>query len=440
MPVCSQPIHVAVRLRGSRFPRMDSTRRSFIRGHRPAEPLRSPRRPWNCTGHRETATALARNRPPQSLRRPPLSPARRPPTVRVRGAGGLPRTHGHRLRRSGAQRGRHGRHVRLQQRFPRLLPAASGSDEGLLFINHEYPGAVLPARVRCRPRRPKSPAPRSQIEQPPSATRSVHVSPGDGRRLGGRSRSALQPAHLRALGPLHEFTGRAAGDTGLPGHRGHAPTARSRNCSGGITPWGTALTCEENFRRLRSATAVGTSALPRPQYDDNIERQRRGRVRLHGLPSTAGCASTTRTTPSFVGASTPPWAASATRTRPSGPSPHAVRALQGDDKANGGLYKFVSDRPFKPGREAQNLEILTSGTLYIASWEPQSRRMFDAGGDVVPTSATSGTGTWVEVHDSELHDTSADAARRSARSSSALRHQPPRGRGGRPRTARSTSR
>ena len=39
----------------------------------------------------------------------------------------------------------------------------------------------------------------------------------------------------------------------------------------------------------------------------------------------------------------------------------------GDDIANGGVYKFVSDLPFRPGRREENLRILTSGTLYIAA-------------------------------------------------------------------------
>jgi secreted PhoX family phosphatase len=79
----------------------------------------------------------------------------------------------------------------------------------------------------------------------------------------------------------------------------------------------------------------------------------------------------------------------------------------GDDKANEGLYKFVSARSYKPGHRRNNLAILEAGTLYIARFEPDGRRKFTTAGDVVPINATSGTGTWVEVRDRELHDTSA---------------------------------
>jgi secreted PhoX family phosphatase len=48
----------------------------------------------------------------------------------------------------------------------------------------------------------------------------------------------------------------------------------------------------------------------------------------------------------------------------------------GDDRANEGFYKFVSDRSFRPGRRhrAHNLQILESGTLYVARFEPEGRR------------------------------------------------------------------
>ena len=43
----------------------------------------------------------------------------------------------------------------------------------------------------------------------------------------------------------------------------------------------------------------------------------------------------------------------------------------GDDRANDGVYKFVSDIEYKPGQRSHNLKILESGTLYIAKWDPE---------------------------------------------------------------------
>jgi secreted PhoX family phosphatase len=77
----------------------------------------------------------------------------------------------------------------------------------------------------------------------------------------------------------------------------------------------------------------------------------------------------------------------------------------GDDKTNEGVYKFVSDRAYRAGNRRNNLKILESGTLYIAKWSPEGRRRFATSGDTVPLTATSGTGEWVEVLESELVDT-----------------------------------
>jgi secreted PhoX family phosphatase len=77
----------------------------------------------------------------------------------------------------------------------------------------------------------------------------------------------------------------------------------------------------------------------------------------------------------------------------------------GDDIRGGGVYKFVSDLPFRAGRRQENLRILEQGTLFIARWEPEGRRRFANSGDRTPISATEGTGTWREVSDAELVDT-----------------------------------
>ncbi len=78
----------------------------------------------------------------------------------------------------------------------------------------------------------------------------------------------------------------------------------------------------------------------------------------------------------------------------------------GDDRANDGVYKFVSDRRFRRGDDSNNRRILEAGQLYIARWEPDGRRRFAAAGDTTPISATEGTGRWVEVPDDALDDTS----------------------------------
>jgi secreted PhoX family phosphatase len=77
----------------------------------------------------------------------------------------------------------------------------------------------------------------------------------------------------------------------------------------------------------------------------------------------------------------------------------------GDDKTNEGVYKFVSDRSFKPRQGSDNRKLLESGQLYIARWEPEGRRRFETAGDTTPLTPTEGTGTWEPVREEELDDT-----------------------------------
>ena len=77
----------------------------------------------------------------------------------------------------------------------------------------------------------------------------------------------------------------------------------------------------------------------------------------------------------------------------------------GDDIANGGVYKFVSDHAYIPGDDANNSRILSEGTLYIARWEPEGRRRFSDSAGANQITAANGTGHWVEVTDDQLVDT-----------------------------------
>ena len=115
-----------------------------------------------------------------------------------------------------------------------------GSREGLLFVNHEYPDPFFLHGYKPDGS-PKTPA-QVQEEQDSVGNSVVHI-----RRRRNGLWGVVSPSEYnrRIYGdrPDLEFTGPLAGAPGI-GATAHGSVA---NCSGGITPWGTALSCEENF-------------------------------------------------------------------------------------------------------------------------------------------------------------------------------------------------
>jgi uncharacterized protein len=125
-------------------------------------------------------------------------------------------------------------------------------DEGLLFVNHEYPapffqhGQVDPKRKTAQ---------QIAVEKASVGNSVLHI------RRGGDGRWAViaSPQSRRITGdtPVIPFTGPLAGRSGLRIRTsdgtlrvtvGASANGSIANCSGGTTPWGTNLSCEENFQ------------------------------------------------------------------------------------------------------------------------------------------------------------------------------------------------
>jgi uncharacterized protein len=133
--------------------------------------------------------------------------------------------------------------------FLAFFPLPGKSDEGLLFANHEYPSPFLQHGYKEQDLNPGDPntkhtksAADVQAEQDAVGNSILHVK----RHEDGVWRTVSpSPYNRRIHGdrPQLEFTGPRAGDDGI----GEFANGSVGNCSGGITPWGTALSCEENF-------------------------------------------------------------------------------------------------------------------------------------------------------------------------------------------------
>ncbi|HEU0024935.1 MAG TPA: alkaline phosphatase PhoX [Thermoleophilaceae bacterium] len=271
------------------------------------------------------------------------------------------------------------------------------SRDGLLFVNHEYPDPFL--LYGYKPDGGPKTRDQVQLEKDAVGNSILHVRR---RRDGTWKVVSPSPYNRRIYGdrPALEFTGPLAGAPGI----GASANGSVGNCSGGVTPWGTALSCEENFDdyglevELDASDAYGWAqfggAPEDPDFDAEAARKY-GWVCEHDPydPDDVGRKHTALGR--FRHENT------AFRHEPGS----RFVLYMGDDKAGEGVYKFVSDRRFHARKGSSNRRILESGQLYIARWEPEGRRRFAAAGDTDPLTATEGRGIWVPVHRDQLDDT-----------------------------------
>jgi secreted PhoX family phosphatase len=271
-----------------------------------------------------------------------------------------------------------------------------GSREGLLFVNHEYPDPFFIHGYKPTGG-PKTPA-QVQQEQDAVGNSILHV----GRRRNGWKVISPSKYNRRIYGdrPSLEFTGPLAGAAGI----GTTANGSLGNCSGGVTPWGTAISCEENFDDYGLPVAANvTDQFGWPQFGgrpedaeyDHITFAKYGWVCEHDPYDPGGVGRKHTALGRFRHEN------AAFRHEPG----KRFVVYMGDDKTNEGVYKFVSERSLRRRDIASNRQILEAGQLYIARWEPEGRRRFATAGDTTPLSATEGTGTWVPVLESELDDT-----------------------------------
>jgi len=166
------------------------------------------------------------------------------------------------------------------------------------------------------------------------------------------------------------------------------------NCAHGYTPWGTYLTCEENWNGYFAAPTQG-AVISDTEFDQKPEIIR-GQSR-YGI-STTGFgyqwhvvdprfnADTNPLEPHLYGwvveidpfdpDSTPVKRTGLGRTKHESAqvavshdeqgTPNRVAFYMGDDERNEYIYKFVCARPFDPKRRRANRDLLDDGVLYVA--------------------------------------------------------------------------
>jgi uncharacterized protein len=270
-----------------------------------------------------------------------------------------------------------------------------GSREGLLFVNHEYPDPFF--LHGYKPDGSGKTQAQVQEEQDSVGNSILHVK----RRDNGRWKVVSPSKYNRRIygdRPDLVFTGPLVGAPGI-GTSAHGSVG---NCSGGITPWGTALSCEENFDGYGTAPVANTEFFYGwPQYGGQPED---AEYEFNTFKKYGWVCEHDPYDPDYVGRKHTALGRFRHENTAFRHEPGKKFVLyMGDDKANEGVYKFVSDRSLRSSRHrGDNRRILEEGQLYIARWEPEGRRRFVQGQLVTDTE---GTGTWEPVPEAMLDDT-----------------------------------
>ncbi|MEV4540538.1 PhoX family protein [Micromonospora echinaurantiaca] len=305
--------------------------------------------------------------------------------------------------------------------FVGVLPLDKQGRRALLVVNHEYTNEDL-----------MFPGFTSQdaltVEQLRVAMAAHGMSVVELERVGGTGQwrpvgKGRLPYNRRvtALSTKFELTGPAAGSAWLrtaADPKGRTVIGTLNNCAGGVTPWGTVLSGEENFNQY-FVGGDGAPAELKPKlarygittdarYPSGSRKWERAdeRFDLAKHPNEAHRFGWIVEIDPFDPESRPRKHTALGRFKHEGAnviiakSGHAV-AYMGDDERFDYLYKFVSDKKFMPGNSwvarKHNLTLLESGTLYVAELHQTSAGEIDGSGKLPSDGAFNGRGRWIKL-------------------------------------------
>ncbi|WP_328362907.1 PhoX family phosphatase [Mycobacterium sp. NBC_00419] len=298
--------------------------------------------------------------------------------------------------------------------FAGLLPIEGSPGRYLLVVNHEYTTErfMFPGYDEKQPTR-------AQFE---TALAAHGLSVVEVKRTDKGLEAVAGPYNRRITGDsAFTLTGPAAGSpfvTTAGDPTGRTITGTLNNCSGGVTPWGTVLSGEENFNAY-FGTAEGAQAA-NPVEADQWKR--------YGIKLKPSERKWETFDPRFDPTKTPnevnrfgyvvelnPWDPKSVPVKHSamGRFKHeaaniyvttdgTVVAYSGDDERFDYMYKFVSSKKIQPGRDAaalaQNMTILDEGTLYVAKLSSDIPASEIDGSGTLPTQGSfRGSGTWIAL-------------------------------------------
>lgn len=306
--------------------------------------------------------------------------------------------------------------------FAGLLPIPGRRDRFLLVTNFEYvtPQFMFPGYNADAPTREQFDVEIAaigmgvvEVERTPEGLRPV-MGPYN-RRV-----TADTPITLTGPGAGSDFVKTADDPTG------RTVAGTFANCAGGVTPWGTVLSGEENFQQYFGA-AEG-SPPPGPVDADRLDRygvaQEPSELRWETFDPRFDLAETPNE-PNRFGyvvelnpwdpASTPVKHTAMGRFKHEGATIHVtddgtVVAYTGDDQRFDYMYKFIAAKKMRPGASgapgqlpdpaamAHNLTLLDEGTLYVAKLSSDiPADQIDGSGKLPAGGSFGGSGTWIPL-------------------------------------------
>lgn len=190
------------------------------------------------------------------------------------------------------------------------------------------------------------------------------------------------------------------------------PTGRrvlgtQNNCAGGVTPWGTVLSGEENIHQY--FVTSGTPEEKRYGFPTTMPSRRWPEVEPRFDARTEGY----RNEPNRFGwiveidpqnpNSAPVKHTALGRFKHEGANVHVgqdgtVVAYSGDDEKFEYIYKFVSSRKYKAGDKKHNMQLLSDGDLYVAKLRGNSPAAQITGDGTLPVDGRfDGAGEWLPL-------------------------------------------
>ena len=260
-----------------------------------------------------------------------------------------------------------------------LPPGGRGSDRFLMVVNHEYVNPDLMFTGYTA-----STKTQSEIEMAAIGGSVVEIArEGAGWKVVGDSKYARR---ISVNTPM-VFSGPAAGHDLLK--TSADPTGRNvfgtlNNCAGGSTPWGTWLTCEENFNTFFGGDA-SKLADPEAQKRYGVGREASynwwrhiDRFNLEKEPNEPNRFGWVVEIDPYDPASIPVKRTTLGRLKHEGctyalAKDGRVVFYTGDDERFDYVYKFVTSRPWNPTDRAANKNLLDEGTLYAARFNDDGK-------------------------------------------------------------------